>query len=74
MAVTAIRYASTLGIEVSLGFDEETNKERKKIKTISKISTVATDEQLHNIGMAIADVLKYELIGLHRTNKNELAG
>lgn len=74
MAVTAIRYASTLGIEVSLGFDEETNKERKKIKTISKISTVATDEQLYNIGMAIADVLKYELIGFHRTNKNELAG
>ena len=71
MAITAVRYASSLALEVVVGVDEKGN-DKKKMKTISRISSGATDESLYNIGTAIAQVLRYETTEIHRVNKNIL--
>ncbi|GAA0730366.1 hypothetical protein GCM10008905_31560 [Clostridium malenominatum] len=73
MAVIADRYDSDLVLELYIGTNDE-GKDLKKTKSISKINSTATDEQLYAVGTAIAEVLKYEVIEFRRINKNLLIG
>ena len=73
MAVSTNKYASNLVLELYVDTDDE-GKDIKKTKSISRIDEMATNEQLYAIGMAIVEVLKYEVIEIRRIDKNVLLG
>ncbi len=71
MAVNAILKVSKLQLKMNTGTDEKGNPIIRS-KTLSSIDTEATDENIYDVGFALAGLQQHQVESIRRLNELQL--